>query len=251
MKDKVIIIPVHNQLSYLIKCIDSIVENTKKFKLIIVNDGSTDNETSDWINKNLVNHHIITHTKPLGFSMACNDGIDYAMRNFDFNCLCVLNSDTEIVTNNWFNIVEKKYSSNEKIGIAGVVSDNATFQTITNVPLYMKNINNKPTLETKLVHGFCFFISKKLINTIGRFDNDMFPHYGSEDDYSLKAVQYGFKNIIVGSVFVKHIGSMSYTPKLRLNITSKSLPDLFNRWGKEYVKKCVNETNNIMKTINS
>ena len=251
MKHKIIIIPVHNQLPYLKKCIDSIVENTKRFKLIIVNDGSTDNETTDWINKNLSKHHIITHNKPMGFSVACNDGIDYAMENFDFNCLCLLNSDTEIVTKNWFNRVEFEIVTHKKIGVASVVSNNANFQTIKNVTQYMKKIDEKPTLDSIFIHGYCYFMSKDLIMTIGRFDNDLFPHYGGEDDFSIKSIKAGFQNIIVGSVFIRHKGAMSYSADKRSEMTKKTLRDLMNRWGKEYVAECVELAINVQNKLNS
>lgn len=249
MKKKVIIIPVFNQLSHLIKCINSILNNTENFEIIIVDDGSTDKKTIDWIQNSGFN--IIRHMKSCGFSIACNDGIDYAMKKFDFNCLCLLNSDTEIITKNWFDKVEINYISDDKIGISGVVSNKAVYQTIENVNEYLEVIDNKPTLSCNLIHGFCYFISKKLIMKIGRFDNYTFPHYGSEDDYSLKSIKNGFKNIIVGSVFVKHKGSISYTEELREKIIKNTIPELKERWGENYIKECLEQSLSIKNILNS
>ena len=247
---QIVIIPVHNQLTYLKKCVKSVINETENLELIIVDDGSTDIETVKWIDK-LENCNVIRHEKPLGFSKSCNDGIDFAMDNFDFDCLCLLNSDTEVVTSNWFETVQIELSKKERIGIIGVVSDNAVSQTIHNVPSYLKTLHRKPTLYSTLVHGFCFFITKELISTIGRFDEDTFPHYGSEDDYALKSVKAGFKNIIVGSVLVKHKGSSSYTSETRLEHMKKSVPNFSERWGQKYIEGLIKESQEIQKKFNN
>lgn len=251
MKKKVIIIPVHNQLTFVQKCVKSVFANTKNFELIIVDDGSAE-ETEEWIRKNEkpLQYKRIRHEQAMGFSKSCNDGIDYAMENFDFTCLCLLNSDAEIVTNEWFDRVENWYDMGEKVGVAGVMSDNALAQTIKNIPLYLKYIDTKPTIFCNIVHGFCYFIGKELISTIGHLDGYTFPHYGSEDDYSLKAIKYGFKNIIVGSVFVKHNNETSYTHDVRAKFLKTTLPTLIKRWGRLYVNDCVVQANKAGQYLN-
>jgi GT2 family glycosyltransferase len=247
MMSKIVIIPVHNQLDYLIKCIESLLKKTYDFELIIVNDGSTDEDIIKWFNNCELNCTIIHHKEALGFSRACNSGIDFAIENFDFECLCLLNSDTEIITNNWFDKVEIYFKENDNIGVASVVSNNAGIQTVDDK--YLINIDEKRTVITYLPHGFCYFISKKLINTIGRFDDDLFPHYGSEDDYSLKSIQYGFVNILVGSVYIKHKGSTTYSTEKRKTIIKSSLPNLINRWGDDKVQKLIKQSVNQIKIM--
>ena len=233
MNEQVVIIPVHNQLPLLKKCVASLAKFSPEAKIIIVDDGSTDKDTHDWIKKggNFVRLHNETAQ---GFSAACNKGIDYAMANYDFICLCLLNSDTEIVTDNWFGKVSYHYTVHEKIGISGVMSDNALAQTVQNPFHYMKIIDSKPTIYSTIIHGFCFFIGRELIMTIGRLDNEKFPHYGSEDDYCLLAIKHGFENILVGSVFVHHHNEASYGKEVRANFIKHTVPELHRRWGVGY-----------------
>jgi GT2 family glycosyltransferase len=236
----VVIIPVHNQLPYLIKCVETVLHKTKDLELIIVDDGSTDKECIEWIERNELplNFHRIRHEKAMGFSKSCNDGIDFAMEKFDFICLCLLNSDTEIVTESWFDKVLLHYENGEKIGVAGVMSDSALAQTVNHKNEYLARIDKKPSVHSYLIHGFCYFIARELIMTIGKLDEDMFPHYGSEDDYSLSAIEAGFTNIVIGSVFVHHNNATSYSNAKRSVIVKKSYPDLISRWGNGFVDRC-------------
>lgn len=238
--DNVVIIPVHNQLPYLVKCVESVIEKTKNLKLIIVDDGSTDKLTIDWIRKNekKLGYYRIRHDSAMGFSKACNDGMKYAVENYDFTCLCLLNSDTIVQTDDWFGKVEYFYTNGENIGCASVMSDNALAQSIKNERSYLARIDSKPTVQSYLVHGFCYFISREAILKLGYLDDKEFPHYGSEDDFSLRCVTTGFTNLLVGSVFVRHNNATSYTDKQRQSIVIHSFPALNKRWGAGFVNRC-------------
>lgn len=237
---EVIIIPVHNQLQCLKVCIESVYKHTENPKVIIVDDGSTDIETKQWIidNEKQLGYVRIYHEVAMGFSKACNDGIDYALQHYDFVSICLLNSDTQIRTPDWFSKVNWYFKNGDKIGVASVMSDNALAQTVRNVPRYMANIDTKPAVYSVLLHGFCYFISKELILKIGKLDEVLFPHYGSEDDYSLMSIKAGYKNLLVGSVFVHHDNAKSYTEAQRSKIVIKSRPDLDKKWTAGFVNKC-------------
>ena len=239
MKDKVVIIPVHNQLDYLKVALESVYEKQKDAKVIIVDDGSTDMATAEWIklNKNVYFYDVVFHGKAFGFSKACNDGIELALEKYDFECLCLLNSDTKVVTNNWFDKVEAFFTANDGIGVASVMSDSALAQSVRSVTKYLVDMDKKPTVCTGLPHGFCYFISRKLIDEIGLLDVEMFPHYGSEDDYSLRSMERGYTNLLIGNVFVHHFESKSYSSEQRARIVQKSAPALGKKWGRAAVNR--------------
>jgi GT2 family glycosyltransferase/glycosyltransferase involved in cell wall biosynthesis len=245
----VVIIPVHNQLDYVKACVKTVIEKTSKLKLIIVDDGSTDPEIEKWV-KSELDCTYIRHGKAQGFSAACNAGIQYAINNFSFDTLCLLNSDTEIMTDNWFNKVQSVMQSNN-IAIAGPISNSAVYQTIIDLPTYLQTIDTKPMLPTIFVHGFCYFIRRDVVLKIGILDVTVFPHYGSEDDYSLRAIKFGYKNAMIGSVFVKHHGETSYSKDGRAELLKTSLPNLSDRWGATYVSQCVADTHQSYKKLNN
>ena len=250
-KEKIVVIPVHNQYELLTKCVLSVLEKQDNIKIIIVDDGSTEAELFDWYESYSYLFTLLVNETAQGFSAACNKGIQYALDNFDFNCLCLLNSDAEVVTENWFDKVEQHFINGDKIGVAGVMSDNAMAQTVTNIPEYLKIIESKPTVYATFVHGFAFWASKELIETVGLLDEKLFPHYGSEDSYALESLRHGFKNIIVGSVFIKHHNEASYTHEARAKHIKTSLPALQKKYGYKYVSDCVYQAIKIGKYINS
>lgn len=245
----VVIIPVHNQLDYVKACVKTVIEKTNNLELIIVDDGSTDPEIEAWVKAEL-DCTYIRHPKALGFSAACNAGIEYAVKNLNFDTLCLLNSDTEIMTDNWFSKVESGMKSND-LAIAGPISNSAVYQTVLDLPTYLQTIDSKPVLPTTFVHGFCYFIRRDVILKIGILDVMVFPHYGSEDDYSLRAIKFGYKNAVISSVFVKHHGETSYSKDGRAELLKTSLPNLSNRWGVNYVSQCVAVTFDAYKKLNN
>lgn len=248
-KENVIIIPVHNGLQLLNKCFEKVIEKTKNPKIIIVNDAS-DEATTRWINNKAKGKEcvVITNQHNLGFTASVNKGIELALKIYDFSVLCILNSDTEIVTQNWFDKVKKHMLAENNIGCAGVLSNNATHHSLTalngkifeplahdNINNYIKRISENRAVPCNLINGFCYFIRKEIINILGLMDDKEFPHYGSEDDYSLRAVSIGFKNVICDNVFIYHHECQSYTHRRRLQLLQHSVPALKNRWGAEYV----------------
>lgn len=251
MLEQVIIIPVHNQYTYLNKCLQSLERTTERARIIIVDDGS-DEETQQFIinNADYYGYDIIRHEEAKGFSAACNAGITYAMNKYNFTCLCLLNSDTEVITKDWFSRVEECFEEDNDIYIAGVMSNNALSQTVLNEVRYLKDIDSKMTLYAGMIHGFCYFISKSCIRTFGLLDTDTFPHYGSEDDYSMKVLMGGKSSVIVGSVYVKHYAERSYTPSVRNNLVKKSLPALLKKYGRGNVMNFRNITSMVCTRLN-
>jgi len=238
-----IIIPIYNQLEDLKKCIESIVCRTySDYKIVLVNDNSG-HETTEYCNKLVTDgiaakHKYIYGRKPKGFTSAVNEGIKLLKADY----YCLLNSDTIVYTNDWLNRIEEVFYSGEDVGLVGPVSNSATSQTIpfrigtspAMMSLLVSLYTQQRYPETKLVNGFCYFISSKVVKSCGLLDEREFPHYGSEDDYSLKVRKAGFKCKIADNVFVWHKGSASYKD-FKHTAIPRNVKHLFVRHGREYV----------------
>ncbi len=98
MKNIAVIVPVYNVEKYLDKCVNSILYQTyNDFKLILVDDGSTDKSGAmcDSYAENDCRIHVI-HQKNEGVSVARNTGIDYVCNNTDCDWICFVDSDDYI-----------------------------------------------------------------------------------------------------------------------------------------------------------
>ena len=216
----IVIIPVHNQLPLLKKCLFSVLDKTPNVKIVLVNDAS-DKYTTKWIAES--GFDFVHLKKNVGYSWACNAGLSYCLQ-YSSDIVCLLNSDTEVMTDDWFEKVRIQMNKFKNTAIAGVLSNEAGHQSVVCTPQTIDNFVGN--VENVLIHGFCLFLKMDCMYKVGWFDVENFPHYGSEDDLCIRSAKARFKNIIVTNVYVKHHKSASYTPEQRLKILAKSCPKL-------------------------
>lgn len=135
-----IIVPVYNVEKYVIKCLDSLKNQTienKKYEVIIVNDGSTDNcekIIKDYI-KNLSNFKLFTK-KNGGLSSARNYGIKKASGKY----LLFVDSDDYIDINS-LKILENNLENNLDILVFNM--NDVTNEKITKTISFDKTISDK------------------------------------------------------------------------------------------------------------
>lgn len=94
MENVSIIMPVYNKEEYIYNSIESVLKQSyKKFKLIIVNDGSIDNSKKIILKYMKLDHRIMyIEQDNMGVSMARNTGIDVAESEY----ICFLDSDDDL-----------------------------------------------------------------------------------------------------------------------------------------------------------
>ncbi|MEZ0482151.1 glycosyltransferase [Planococcus sp. SSTMD024] len=97
-------------------CVDSILNNNKSnYHIVIVDNGSKDNTGIEleyyYRNNNKVD--VILLEENLGFAKGNNVGISYAKNILRANFVCCLNNDTQLMQNNFFEIVIKEYKKSE------------------------------------------------------------------------------------------------------------------------------------------
>lgn len=211
-----IIMPVRNALYYTKIAIQSIRERTScPYKLIIINDGS-DAETTAWINDqadvlSLQNIH------SLGFPTACNLGLECV----DTPYFMIINSDVKVKPG-WLCDMLSTMEADKKIGILGPLSNNISGpQKVTNAHYqndeefcaYARDIkiNNKPRLQPfQRIVFFCALIRSELISKIGLLDESFGLGNFEDDDYCIRSIKAGYKNVIDRGVFVHHYGSQTF-----------------------------------------
>jgi len=218
-----IIVPVYNAAQHVERCINSVLRYTQSnFRLIVIDDASPEIEVSNYLSKlqQPANQHIQIHRNPhnLGFVGTVNAGM--ALSSHD---VILLNSDT-IVTPGWLEKLRRCAAADQTIGTITPFSNNAE---ICSFPLFCQTnpvpenpdlvaqaiaATNKPVYpEIPTAVGFCMYITRKLLDTIGCFDEQAFRRgYGEENDFCRRAVKAQFRNVLCDDAYVVHVGSCSF-----------------------------------------
>lgn len=229
-----IIIPVYNGREFLDALFASILKNTfVPYRLLIANDNSTDQGISIYLanlkkNNPNIDITIIENSDNLGFVKTVNKLAKLTKSNF-----VILNTDVEVPPH-WlerlmYPILEKdKIASTTPFTNAGTIcsfpnflEDNPIFESmdVADLDSFFQYVDfEKNYLELPTGIGFCMGINKIVYDKIGMFDEIFGKGYGEENDWCMRSIKLGYKNIIVPNLFVyhKHGGSFSGEEKKRL-----------------------------------
>lgn len=257
-----IIICVHNALDDVKRCIDSVIKySADPYHIIIVNDGSNE-ETEEYL-KTVAEKYSFDNRVTLlknegsshGYAIAANIGMHSSSGEY----VILLNSDT-IVTSRWLDKMIDCAKSDSKIGVVGPLSNTASWQSVPKLTEngdwchnelpedidveemgeLIERYSGRIYMQVPLINGFCMMISRKVLDTIGYFDEENFGRgFGEEDDFNLRAYKAGFKLAIADNTYIYHAQSKSYTDSVRLELSRRSGEILRQKHGADNIEKCV------------
>ena len=270
-KEISIIIPIFNAYEDTKKCIESVLEHTTvKFKLILIDDKSTDSRISELLDEyeNFKNILIIRNKVNKGFTKNVNIGIKNSS-----NDVILLNSDT-IVTPRWVQKIIISAYSDKLIGTLTPISNASdisvpvmnqnneipSFLNVDSMSLLVEKVSANGNLIAPTGNGFCLFIKRDVINDVGLFDEDNFGKgYGEETDFTMRAKSKGWKNARNDSIFIYHKRSASFSLNKANDLKEKHktillsrYPKMFEEWG-DFVnsKKLMESVESVDKYINN
>jgi len=203
-----IILVCFNELEYTIKTIESLKKNTIDFDLIVIDNGSTDG-TKEYLES--INCKLISNETNIGYTKAVNQGFELTT-----NDVVLLNNDI-VLTPDW--LIKLKKHLKDGVGLVAPTTnyahgiqrdDNALYNSIDNLYQYCKLIEDRRPMEYPRLIFMCILISRELINKIGYLDEQFNPGNSEDDDYCIRSLKAGFKNILARDVFIHHYGSRSF-----------------------------------------
>lgn len=158
------VIPVYNSCEYLSNCIDSILrQNQNNYKIILVNDGSTDNsgEICDKYSEMYENIFVI-HKKNEGAMKARNAGINYVLNECDIDkdFILFVDSDDLIKENMLSELIEVTKKNNSDLIIYG-------FEVLhDNIITYISKQKNQLLYSKR--EKYCLLIEDQSFNSLCR-----------------------------------------------------------------------------------
>ncbi len=209
------IIVNYNSTHYIERCLSLLLlksENIEKEIIIVSNDGfllSADSRIK-----------ILTSSQNSGFGSACNLGAKEALGKY----LCFLNPDTEIVSDNFQEIISE-FENNEKTGVIGIrlEKENGKIQEwsagkemnlwdIIGNNLGLKRSKkiweSKEKVECFWVSGACLFIRRELFEELEGFDEKFFLYF-EDIDLCKRAINLNYKILYFPKFIIKHFGGKS------------------------------------------
>lgn len=225
--DKVdIIIPVYKGLDSTRTCIESVIQYYDADVLgqvFLVNDKSPEPGMGEMLCSYAEQYpyiSVLENENNLGFVKSVNRGMATSKQD-----IILLNSDTQVPEGWVARLHEAAYSSPD---IASVTpfSNNASIcsypyfceggelpdgLTLAQVDRYFHQVNQGKVADLPTAVGFCMYIRRDCLETIGYFDADRYGRgYGEENDFSLRAAAAGYRNLLCASLYVYHQGGASF-----------------------------------------
>ena len=258
-----IIIPIYNAYEETKNCLESVLKYTKgNYELILIDDNSSDERISELLDsfENHENIKIIRNETNKGFVHNVNFGLENSQKD-----VILLNSDT-IVTPKWLQKLICSAYKNEKIGTVTPVSNNSGVFSVPKINVDneiskdlgingMANLVEKSSkrifMEVPTGNGFCLYIKRDTIDSVGLFDYENFGKgYGEENDFCMRAINKGWTNIIDDTSYIYHKGSSSFSEEKEKLIQKhlKVLDKLYPTYHRD-VQKFIKSDN--LKTITS
>ena len=249
-----VVIPVYNRWQYTAACLDSLRRQTyTNFRVVVVSHGSTD-ETDEAIQQHYDWVILLKGSSDMWWAAAMNMGVQHALQMGATHVL-TLNNDLQ-VNDNYLQSLITAATKNERsivgsIGVniahpeqvtfAGIKWSSITAKYVSAIDLrttYSTIRDGYDTLPSDLLPGRGTFIPAVVFRDIGLFDENTFPHYGADDDFSLRARKAGYALIVnVASVVYSHVnqakqpGEKSYLKFVADAVLSTSSPlKLGTRW---------------------
>lgn len=230
-----IIIPVYNGYEYLTKLFATINQTKMKYRLIIINDKSSDERINKFLEKyknRNPNVILINNEENLGFVKTVNKGLKISN-----NHVVLLNTDVEL-PNMWLERLMSPIILKNNVATSTPFTNSGT---ICSFPIFCENneifeglnleyidktfLNIKPRytiLPTGV--GYCMGINRKALDKVGLLDSNTFGKgYGEENDWCQRAIKAGYDNVQVENLFVYHKHGGSFLSEEKKKLLEKNM----------------------------
>tara|TARA_R110002074_G_scaffold139168_1_gene284639 strand:+ start:1028 stop:4801 length:3774 start_codon:yes stop_codon:yes gene_type:complete len=228
-----IVVPIYNAAEDVAICIERLKMYTPQgIEIILIDDRSPDPVIRDILEtvQNDVRFRVLANSENMGFTRTVNRGLKEAQ---DADVI-ILNSDAR-VTPKWTEGLRAAAYSRPKVATVTAMSDRAGAFSAPNIgndnalppgideasfarAFRRRSLRLYPEVPTG--NGFCMYIRRAGLDTLGSLDEEAFPRgYGEENDYCMRALRAGWLNLIDDATYVFHERTKSFGETKTKNIS--------------------------------
>ncbi|HUD06353.1 MAG TPA: glycosyltransferase family 2 protein [Candidatus Saccharimonadales bacterium] len=231
-----VVVPNWNGEQYLTECINSLINQTLKPSITIVENGSRDGSL-ELIKTKYPELGLVINKTNLGFAGGVNSGIRKAI-NEGTQFVALLNNDA-VADKDWLKCLVLQIVADEKVGITTCkfididgkrIDSTGDFYSVWGLPFPRsrgEKVDDSKNLSTDIfaASGGASLYRVSMLNQIGLFDEDFFAYY-EDVDISFRAQLSGWKVKYVSESIAYHrIGATSTKIKgFTTYQTMKNLP---------------------------
>ena len=248
-----IVIPTKDHKQILEQCIDSIFQKTKyhNYEVIVVDNNTTEGDAVEYlkyIEKKYDKLKVIHDGSEFNYSKINNKAIE----KLDTDYVVLLNNDTEVITDEWLNIMVG-YASQQHVGCVGVkllypdetiqhagvilglggVASHAYVGADRNDLGYAGRL--RVPYDYSANTAACIMISKKKYDEVNGLDENLKVAY-NDVDFNIKLLKKGYYNVFLPQVELFHYESKSRgfdTVGEKKKRFEKEESYMYDKWGKD------------------
>ncbi|WP_027080904.1 glycosyltransferase [Luteimonas mephitis] len=219
-----VLVPVYNALDAVSECLASLAEHLPPWsRVLVIDDCSTQPGMRTLLDRYGDRPRFVVerNAENLGYTRTVNKGI----AALPGNDVVLLNSDT-VVTERWLHNLRYAVYALDRVATVTALSNNAGAFSVpvigeeNLVPQGMDNAGfaravtfatTGALLEVPTGNGFCMYMRRSALDYLGAFDERKYPRgYGEENDFCMRAVRAGWRNVVCDKALVFHKRSQSF-----------------------------------------
>jgi GT2 family glycosyltransferase len=241
--DVSIVVPVYNQITFTLACIDALVAHRTqlRFEILVGDDCSTDS-TQDVLSVSIRGVRHVRHPRNLGFVRNCNATSELARGRY----VVFLNNDTQVLPN-WLDELIGVLESNTDVGLSGskLVYPDGRMQECGAIVWKDGSAWNfgrfddprKPEYcylrDVDYVSGASIALPVSLWRQLGGFDEEFAPAYAEDADLAFRVRDAGFRTVVQPLSQLLHfegVTSGTDTSQGTKAYQVENLKKLYRRW---------------------
>lgn len=231
-----VIIPSHNDLHVLHRCVETLRAHTHfPYRVIIVNDGGDETVTRyiSRLERRWERLRVITMRGNHGFCPSVNAALAEVRTAY----AVLLNSDA-FVPDGWLERLVACMESDPAIALVTPFGNSGQATMIPLAPgLSFEEMDaacrslDGPPPDIDAAVGFCLMIRTTVMDELGMLDEVFAPMYGEETDLDMHYVANGYRSVLAPNCYVYHAQRQAVTEERETPLRARGIRLLAYRWG--------------------